>query len=59
MQHIVILDYSTSTVLFFVESNTELINEEWIKSKNLNPDECSWMISNNEIHIEFHNHYDL
>lgn len=60
MQHLVVLDYNTHSVLFFKASNEVEINEDYIRNHlNLNPDECVWMISNSGINLQFNNNYDL
>ena len=43
MEDLVILNYNTSTVHFYkVDSNAD-INDDYIEKLGFNPDECSWM----------------
>lgn len=60
MQHLVILNYNTSSVSFLKVNSDIEINEDYIRDKlNLNPDECIWMASTKGINIQFDNRHDL
>lgn len=53
MQQLVILNYTTSTIDIYNIENLVDVNDDYLSSLGYNPDECSWMWSD-ELKVKFH-----